>query len=476
MESLLTVFDRHVHCKFNSALVKKISLFKNEFMTKDSEYAEFFGGPLLGVHRIKWMPEDTDYWIYDIAMIDDVDELERETYRLPEINSAFKNSSNIHNLLMIYLLHKIHVSNEIPQKDKINCCTDVMMCLNIKFLTSVVNNKFFKFPISTDIAIEVHRNIMLSEDVSDIIDYTSQEYLDALAAVKEEHKYDPDYVINEQEVQDKFLELNCANDSEDTWDVSLEVYNHLTKRFGIKNYGSWAKLLYERSLAFIISSSPHYLAYTKMTDDNAVVKMINDAKKRINDTIKEYADVFYTLYYSGNLGLKSTSSNSSDEDFNISVKDVIREQANYERYLKEIITDEASFVKSKLVKIVTSTMATINMPLFTSALIRLTEVYDTNTKYKYLNELIKLVVNYTFKYIRENTIDINNLVEIISKLKINMIAGRSNDPDLVKMRTLTDKFINSEFSSYKGRSITSERVGVLLYIVLRMLSMKFYKK
>lgn len=473
MESLVTVFDRHVHCKFNSALVKKISSFKNNFMTKDSEYAEFFGGPLLGVHRIKWMPEDTDYWIDDIAMIDDVDELERETYRLPEINSAFKNSSNIHNLLMIYLLHKIHVSDDIPQKDKLGACTDVMMCLNIKFLTSVVNNKFFKFPISTDIAIELHQQIMLNDDVNETIDYTSPIYLKALKLVKEAHKDDADYEVDEEEVQNKILEISCVDEE---GEVSLEVYNHLTKRFGIKNYGSWAKLLYERSLGFVSTSSPHYLAFTKMTDDNAVVKMINDAKKRINDTIKEYADVFYTLYYSGSLGLKSTSSNSTDEDFNISVKDVIREQATYERYLKEIINDEATFVKSKLVKIVASTMATINMPLYTAILVRLTETYDTERKYNYLTDLVKLVVNYTFKYIRENTIDINNLVEIVSKLKINMIAGRSNDPDLIKMRTLMDKFINSEFNTIKGRSITSERVGALLYIILRMLSMKFYKK
>lgn len=152
MATLKEILDEELsHLKIDAALAKKIYHFGLAFINKNEEHLGFFGGNLLGVHAVRFLPRDVTAFFTDILDADDVGITERVIAEAPGINQDFKVSSDTLNQVLTYLIHRFHTERKLSEKDrefgKYNCAL-----LFFYRCCAAIMSDWFKYPADTEVA------------------------------------------------------------------------------------------------------------------------------------------------------------------------------------------------------------------------------------------------------------------------------------------------------------------------------------
>lgn len=134
--------------KVDAALASRIHQYVVNFINKNSDHSEFFGGNLLGVQVVRFVDADKHRWFDDI--LDGADEfyIRDAIAKLPEVNGAngtFVVSGDPMNESCIWLVHKFWNASGMSFAARQAACVDVLLALQIKFLTSRLF-RLFRFP------------------------------------------------------------------------------------------------------------------------------------------------------------------------------------------------------------------------------------------------------------------------------------------------------------------------------------------
>lgn len=150
MITLEQVFEEQIpNFKFDLQIAKEIYKFQTSFVTKNDEHLAFFGGHLTGVQRVVFSPSDFNNW-FNICDVDAID-LQAKLYEADAVNPKFKVSSNVFNLLNMWLIHKCLTSPYLNPKQKERTCLDIALVYNYACLTSLLN-RYFQYPADPKIA------------------------------------------------------------------------------------------------------------------------------------------------------------------------------------------------------------------------------------------------------------------------------------------------------------------------------------
>lgn len=161
---LLDVMKKHfANTEFDKTFMNEVTSFLREFIAKDNNHVEFFGSGLLGVYPVKWYYSDTDRWWDEIWQVDDR-ALRTDIWNCKGIDKKRIISSDSFNHAMIYSLYGIHHSPKLNEKEKESTKTMVMMCLNIKFISSILAH-FFKFPANKEVAEKAFNSLSMRYDI-----------------------------------------------------------------------------------------------------------------------------------------------------------------------------------------------------------------------------------------------------------------------------------------------------------------------
>jgi hypothetical protein len=131
-------------------LVKRLRLYEANFVTKNSDHIEFFGGKLLGVNPVKFLPGDRMRWFEEVLVTDET-VLEPELLALPTVNEDWIVSSDTMNLSCAWLAHALFISPKLTPEQKHQGMIDVMLILQYKFLTSRLY-QHFRYPADRAVA------------------------------------------------------------------------------------------------------------------------------------------------------------------------------------------------------------------------------------------------------------------------------------------------------------------------------------
>lgn len=255
--------------------------------------------------------------------------------------------------------------------------------------------------------------------------------------------------------------------------VAAETYKALSKKYDLKQYGSWGALIVARAKDVIARTSIHYLTYTRMKDDKAVVYMVNDMQGRIRDVIKNILEVFYAVR--DRKGGILTSSSTITLDGVTMVRDQSKQATAYKRYIHEVVTNRESWIRTELIGLVMKAMHTLDGK---EGLLRQTLTYMSDNaghpKAKEIDELLDETLYHMFDYMTTRNIRTNDIGELITRLKAVYMSSRSSDPVLLKMRELGDKVVSAAIASKNAAVIASVRTAIFIYIVLRTRTMNYY--
>ncbi len=253
--------------------------------------------------------------------------------------------------------------------------------------------------------------------------------------------------------------------------VAMMTYASLSKKFSLKVQGSWGALVKDRSGSILAKTGIHYDTYRKFGPDEAVVYMINDIQSRIREVFKAVVEVFHQVREQD--AKITTISASVDIDGESIVKDKRNGYTRFRQYLHRIVADRDTFIKQELVDIVAKAIHTMPPDQLISSLEYMSE-NASDSKDKVIGPLLDKTIIHAFHYLQQNRVDITNLPLVLVKMRAIYMSSRSVQDDLLEIRELAGEIAEDAVTSRNASVKASVRTGILLYLVLRSLTMKHY--
>lgn len=142
METLLTLFDRVGQTvTFDQALLQRIHQFEREFVNRNPDHVAFFGSNLIGVHPMRFRPQDREVWMNDVLQLDDL-ELEDGLSDVKYLNPAWKRANDVMNLACVWVVYKLHHNTKLPAAARHEAMVEALLVLQYKFLGSLMAHHY----------------------------------------------------------------------------------------------------------------------------------------------------------------------------------------------------------------------------------------------------------------------------------------------------------------------------------------------
>lgn len=413
--------DKHVKDVFNdlcgelsfdNKLGDKIIRYMNSFISKNVEHASFFGGNLTGVYVVKFTNSDRSVWFDEILNIN-------EEELLPRLNDIINPvyyvvAGDAFSLSCVWLSHMFYKSSKINEKRKNEIMSAIYNVLQFRFITSRLQ-RHWPYPCSKEVA-----------------------------------------------------------------EATLAA---MSNKYAIKQKGTWIKVVQDRSDDIIdMKHSIHRLTIQRMEHDirntgESVGYLLTDTQGRNKALLKNIYGLQKQVQESG-MRVNSTSSTFIEMDGEAVLKDKANALETYRNYLAGVIPDKPSFIKLDLISIIESSNKTMPVSMFRSTLSWISDSYGKGDKGKLeIDEVVNKIMTHLLTYLNQNRNAMKNKSDIsglISKMKGVYTSSRSTDELLLSIRDDVEEIVKRATKIKSGPSIAATRTGVMLYIVLRAFTMRYY--
>lgn len=255
--------------------------------------------------------------------------------------------------------------------------------------------------------------------------------------------------------------------------IALRTYESMNFKFDLKVYKTWGRLIAARAASIVSKSGIHYQTFIKFTDDEDIQYAVTDPQTRIRVVIKKLTALYYEVRADD--GRVVALSSMVEVDGELEVRDLKRSLSTYRRYLQEIITDCPTFVRLELVNTVEGMNPSMTTSAFVQTLNWVSANYQSNPKAK-LPAYVDAVLEFAFSLFKEKGIDQRNLVAVAEVLKGIINASRNKEKHVLFLRTEGDKIVRLATGRKSPTPVSGERTGLILYLVLRAMTVKYFKQ
>lgn len=397
--------------QFTPTFSTQVDKFTKVFMHK-GEHNAFFGSGLLGVHRVRWTSTETNGFFDDIVNVDP-DELKDRIDQLDTIDPNHIVASDAFNLTIVYAVHRAMTSASLSPALKKATAVNLLRLLHFKFICSLLTNYF---PYGTDMA------------------------------------------------------------------IALQTFEAMNNRYDLKIYKTWGNLITARAESILDPRGIHHQTIIKFENDDAIKYMVSDIQTRIRVVIKTLTALYYQIKAGGDRVI--STSTLVEVDGGLEIRDIKRQFPKYRRYLLDVITDQTSFIRPDLLEIVNKAIPSMDPRVMLSALTYLS-TQMAGPRAGRAKEFIERTLEFSFDFIQSKGISPQNLPELLNGIKGVLNASRNKEREVMFLRSRGDEIVKIAkglivvSSSGKTMSInapvSSERTGMILYLVLRTLTMNYYQ-
>lgn len=408
----------------DTRLLARVTQYQLSFANKNSEHIEFFGGHLTGVHTVRFNPSDRARWFEEVV-----------GFRQPVDEFDLQDT-----------LFSLKLDPTDPEFDKKDDSKNYIINKNFKVVSDVMNLSCVwlchLFTVSTKLNEKQKKLGQVA--VLLILHY---KYLTSLL-----YRY--------------FSFLT-------TPEIAEATYAKLSKKFMLKECGSWGALLELRSEDIVAHSSIHLKTLTKFDADDKILYILSDSQGRVRAMLKNIYGVFKQVH--ANKERILTSSYLVEHDGDSILKDKIKSEAVYPQYLKSIIADENSFIRPELTSIILKVVSAMPEKIFTKTLEWMSDHYGSGNKE--IDEVLTDAIVHCFEYLSRNPTALksrNDLPGLVQVMRGVYMSSRSAEPLLLSLRTRAEVIVRKATNNRNQGVVASVRTGLLLYIVLRAMTMHHY--
>ena len=411
MSSLRTVFDDEcADFKTDSLFFKKVCEIETNFVSKKQEHLEFFGGNLLGVQKVRFTSDDRDRLFDELLKVDDRALQER-----------------------VYALRTETGEPVIHPEWKIS--SDIFNLSVVWMLHAIHHSEY----LDEERKQEAKVRLCL---------YMLYKFTTSWIAHAFRYPADPE--------------------------IAAAAYAQLSFKFILKQTGNWGACLRVLATNAVAADGIHGQVIARMDSDAGVVNMLNDTQGRVRDMLKNIMGVLVNTKDQGIRIVRSSATVETDGE--MILKDTTRSLGNYTRYIKGVVSDHNTFVRQELVDVIAKIMHTMPEKLLLTTLRWMSDNY-ARTNDGIVEACITRTMEHAFEYLSANRATVSakgDIAGLIGKLRGSYMSSRSSEKNLLEIRLLVEKMVGQATKSKNESVVSATRTGVMLYIVLRALTMKHY--
>jgi len=274
-------------------------------------------------------------------------------------------------------------------------------------------------------------------------------------------------------LQAKFLTslVNNFLEHEVNKDIAIAAYASLSKRFILKQMGSWIAYFRYRAEDILSDSSIHSETLRRFNNDDKITYALSDIQTRERATANLLMDAF-TAAHAADTRIHSSSAISTFDG----VESLGARVDNNRAYIEEIhkaASERASFDIPDVKDIILALMPTLPPKVLDECLGYIGDNYG-DRRADGISELLEKNVIHAIGFIRDNKLKITDLRNILIRLRSIYMAPKAADAYLLRSRELADGVVNAATSTTNKATLASARVAVMLYITLRALVYRKY--
>lgn len=255
--------------------------------------------------------------------------------------------------------------------------------------------------------------------------------------------------------------------------TALASYSALSRKFTLKDEGTWYKTLKRRCEDFLFNQDTWHEQIHTFEPDEELIKMFSDLQVRMRSMVKNIAEVTYRLHGAG-VGVDSESS-TVETDEGLKVRDVQRLHSVYKDYLMATVVEPRALIKTELVHIIGEAITTMpEAPLYDVL------TYLSNQVRENDRDAIKLCTEtmiYVFNYLqKEGKSDnaLSNLSFLIEKIKALLTASKTTDHTVLGLRKLSEKYVKRGCHIRNAAAMSGLKTGLILYLIIRTFTKSHY--
>lgn len=156
--SLSEVFSKYFsHIDFDQDLVKEIYKYHIHISTMTPEHIQFFGGNLLGVNTLRFLPRDVTKF-FDRILDIDFGALEKDIRKVNTIYHENSISGDIFNLSLFYMMHRFLTSKDLDEKMRMRGAYDCALVFCYRTTIALTNN-YFRYNADPRVAQAAYANL-----------------------------------------------------------------------------------------------------------------------------------------------------------------------------------------------------------------------------------------------------------------------------------------------------------------------------
>lgn len=264
-------------------------------------------------------------------------------------------------------------------------------------------------------------------------------------------------------------------------EIAEATFMSLNYKWDIRRLGSWHALIRDRCLSIIgpeTNYTDHIFGAKNTLTDYWSTRIVTDTQSRIREVVnKIYAVYIQVLREGGKVITTSEMGLSTDGD--AFLKDKVNGFGSYLRYGKEIITNEANFVRPELLGIIERAMQDSMPPQPFEDTLRYIVRNIGQQRMGHLDKMLEECLLYVFDQMQSERTAIqrsNDLEGLILKIKSKLMASRSSDPRVLYLRDVGEKVV-SDATGVKNKAVlAATRTGIMLYMTLRVMTKNHYAR
>jgi hypothetical protein len=408
MNSLKELFKRECsHIKIDKQFIQELERFEYDFVMKNETNKNFFSSHLHGVHPMRFTVDEFARWYDDIVVVDEID-LQDKIYAVPSIYKNNKVLSDLFNILMTWLMHKIIINNSLSKEDKQLGLVKLFLIWQYKYWGSLLGNNY-KHP---------------------------------------------------------------ANE-----ETAEATFNELSRKFGLKIHGTWRKFFIARAIELTSENSLHYNTLKEYTNDAKILYCIEDNWTRMKSLMKELNAVFYSVRQREIRQISDSAIMTIEGEKHI--KDLVKKEKDYIRYVTGTMVDKTSFIKEELLEVVVDLVPSASITHIETTL---KFIMDNITNRKYAKDIEYVTENiilYTLTYIQNNPKKITNerdISRIVVTIRNILKSPKNNEEVIYELRSRTENMVGKANGLRNTTTLANTRTAVLLYILLRAMAKGYYSR
>jgi len=256
--------------------------------------------------------------------------------------------------------------------------------------------------------------------------------------------------------------------------IAQATYKALSRKFTLKEHGSWKKLFVARAEELLSERSIHTKAFLTHEPDDKVLYAISDIHTRLKQLVKDMNDVFYRIRASESR--VSSGGMVGEQDGEKLIRDVINKERDYIRYIHTTIETKTSFIKDDLVETTLELMHTTSEKHLRDSLLYMINNYNGRMA-KDIQMLTQELVVYSMDYVQTHRDTIPNpkdFQSVVLRLRGVFMASKNNEESIQKIRQTAEKIVRLATGTRNPNTLSAARTGLLIYLLLRTLAKDYY--